>query len=252
MSGFPPSITMRGGGPTSGAVVEEMTDADPDAALDAEEDAEEAVEHSTDVQREVDAALAQQQRDAQEAMMRLFLRSLAESQMGEGAGEAAAEGRVAVAGSAAGEGGQGEEGEEDEEDAAPPPADDSFLSWLRASMPGLALSPARLSSTARLASLRVGRWAWNVTTASALLLLPFFLAIQMEEARITDRNLMLQLDARNQLLEQGGGGMAGAFGGMPGLPPPPSMPPTLPTTAPPGYIPPPMEAAGIPPPGRWP
>ena len=235
---FPASILR------TSAHVEELTDPDPEAILEAEEEVDEVLAQPHEVQSEIDSALEQQQRETNDAYMRLFLQSLAEAQAADAQG-----------------GGRGQQltpfsmipsGEEDEEedDVSAAPADDSFLAWLRSSIPApTSLTTARASYYARLNALRVGRWAWNLTTASALLFLPFLLASQAEDVKIAEHNLLMQLETRINVLEQGGGG-GGGWGGMGGMGGAPMQAP-IPDSAPPGYIPPPMEASGIPPPGRY-
>ena len=190
-----------------GAHVEELIDdSDPDSVLEAEEESE-SLDHAHELTRDIDLAFdeAHQQRD-QDAMMAAFLRSLAQAQAADR--DAAAQGRPSqhLAPYTILAPPQGDEEDEDDE-APPPPQDDSFLGWLRSSLPSSgSLTAPRLQHLALLNTLRVGRWTWNLTTASALLLLPFFFASQAEDVKVQEANLLMQLEARNNLLEQGGGG----------------------------------------------
>ena len=238
-----------------GAHLREMgDDADANAILESEEAMDEAAELPHDIQHDMDDGLQQQHSadsDAtNEAMMRLFLRSLAEAQAADAASSSNGQQMTPFTIPP-----PEDDGDEDDEAVDGEAADESFLGWVRASMPSVgAVSGARMGYWGRVWGLRVGRLAWNVGTGAALLLLPFLLAAQSEEGKVAEANLLMQMEARVNWLEQNGGaGGAGAFGamGMPGAGGMGGLPMAVPDTAPPGYIPPPMEASGIPPPGRY-
>ena len=103
------------------------------------------------------------------------------------------------------------------------------------------MSSQALSYYSRLSLLKLGQWGWMVGTASALALIPFFVASSAEDQKIRESNLVQQMEARMMFLEQNGGGGAG----LPGVPLG-NVEMVQPRNAPPGYVPPPLEASGIP------
>jgi len=225
------------------AHVEEVTEDDADAQLQAEEDVEEEEEKQQEIQREIDDALEQQHRQAKEEMMKMFLRSLAEHKQQQDESD----GRI-ISPYANITAGEEEEEEEDFDSQSTPSEDESFLSWLRSSLvpSSAALSAARLSSYARYWSLQAGRLLWNVSTASALLLLPIVLAQMGEEAKVGEANTMMKMEARLDLLERQGAGGLGVGGWGAQAPAGGAAGAAVPINAPAGYVPPAMEMSGIP------
>ena len=218
-----------------GAHVEEVTGDDPDAELMHDELKEDEEELQHEIQHELEDAADNDRLRQQEELMRLWLQQLAAQQAAAGGAPGQQQLIYRTAPGA-------DEEEEDEDAPQPPAADESFLGWLRSSLlpsdPRSLLSAQSLSYYSRLAALKAGQWGWMVGTASALALLPFFLATSAEDQKIRESNLMQQMEARMNFLEQNGGATVGAPGGHVEI--------VQPRQAPAGYVTPPMEASGIP------
>ena len=233
------------GPPFRVAHLEEVVGDDPDAELLRDELKEDEEELPHEIQREMEDAVDNDRLRQQEELMRLWLQQLAAQQQQtaaqQGGGAAGGQQLIYPYRSAA----AAEEDDDDEDGSSSSAADESFLGWLRSSLlpgsPSSLLSYQSLSYYSRLSLLKLGQWGWMVGTASALAVLPFMVASLAEEQKIRETNLLQQMDARMSFLEQsggGGGGVAAVPGGGGHVQQPKNMPK--------GYVPPPMEASGIP------
>ena len=195
-----------------GAHVEEVVGDDPDAELMHNELKEDDEELQHEIQHELEDVADNDRLRQQEELMRLWLQQLAAQQAAAqaGAGGNGAAGQQLIYPYRTTAGGEEEEDEEDSDVPQPSASDDSFLGWLRSSVlpsdPRSLLSYQSLSYYSRLSLLKMGQWSWMIGTAGALTLLPFFLATSAEDAKIRESNLMQQMEARMNFLEQSGGG----------------------------------------------
>ena len=238
---LPLSVSVMSALPIRGAHVEELVGDDPDAELLHDELREEDEELQREVQHEMGDGADNDRLRQQEELMRLWLQQLAAQQAAAG-GAPGGQQLIYPYRTA----GAPEEEEEDESDVqATSAADESFVGWLRSSLlpsdPRSLLSSQSLWYYSRLSLLKLGQWGWMVGTASALALIPFFVASTAEDQKIRESNLIQQMEARMNFLEQTGGGAASVAGIPSG-----HVEIVQPRNAPPGYVPPPLEASGIP------
>ena len=202
------------------------------AAMMAQEEVEDAAEDVQELNTEIEAAMAAERKKKQNsellAAIQAALQGNTEAMEIFGANQLNIQ-----------DGDANDSGDVDDEDVeeVDEQNSESFFSWLHSSVLPTSMSTIftrrALTAYSKYYAYKAGRYAWNLTTASALLLLPLIIAGAAEDGFISQAMEISNLQNKMAEFEQRGI-----------LPASPAY--NIPSKAPPGYAPPPADVAGIP------